>query len=467
MKSLDVLIIGAGSAGLSARREVAKKTDNYLVADPGILGTTCARVGCMPSKVLIQVAEDFFRRHSWNEEGIFGGKDLHVDSKLVMKHVRKLRDRFVRGVTSSMQSWEDEKLVKKRASFVDSKIILLGDEKITAKKVIIATGSTPVIPKEFQDYKSFLITTDNFFELEELPKSIAVIGTGVIGMELGQALSRLDIETMVIGRRRNICHVTDPELNEYVCSKFEKKMNVNFSGVESISTSGELLVIKLKDGKEFSCEKVLMTAGRKPNLASLKLENAGISLNEKGLPEINEKTMRVKNSNLYFAGDITGTKQILHEASDEGRVAGYNSVRVEDIEFNFRTSLEIAFSDPNIAFIGKKFEELEKANIDFSSGKVLFEGQGRSIIKLKEEGMLKIYGENKSGKLLGCELYAPDGEHLAHLISWAIESGLTVQDLLSYPFYHPVVEEGLRTALRSLLESVEVSGHELEIIKKT
>src|SRR5690606_29660479 len=116
----------------------------------------------------------------------------------------------------------------------------------------------------FKPYQPFLLTTDEFFELERLPKSMAVIGTGVIGMELGEALSRLDIETTVIGRRRNICHISDPELNEYVCSKFEKKMNVNFSGIESIKEESDRLKITLKDGKDILVDKVLLTAGRRP-----------------------------------------------------------------------------------------------------------------------------------------------------------------------------------------------------------
>jgi dihydrolipoamide dehydrogenase len=180
MKHYDVAIIGAGTAGLTARREVAKKTDNYIIIDDGPLGTTCARVGCMPSKVLIQVANDFDRRKKFAEMGISGADELSIDHKQVMQHVRKLRDRFVRGVFSGMDGWED-KLVRKRATFVDANTLDLGDEQVRADKIIVATGSRPILPAQWQPFKEHLIDTNDFFELETLPKKVAVIGLGVIG----------------------------------------------------------------------------------------------------------------------------------------------------------------------------------------------------------------------------------------------------------------------------------------------
>lgn len=133
MRKVEVAIIGAGTAGLAARKQVAKKTDDYIVIDDGPLGTTCARVGCMPSKVLIQTANDFERRHKFNQIGISGHKNLSIDTKKVMSHVRSLRDRFVNGVLSSIEDYED-KIVRKKATFIDQNTLDLGDEKVWAKK---------------------------------------------------------------------------------------------------------------------------------------------------------------------------------------------------------------------------------------------------------------------------------------------------------------------------------------------
>lgn len=464
MRKVDVAIIGAGSAGLSARRQVVKKTNNYVVIDDGILGTTCARVGCMPSKVLIQVAEDFNRRSKFSEEGIYGGENLSLNTKEVMQHVRKLRDRFVRAVSSGMATWtNDDVLIRKRASFIDDHTLDLGDEKIQADKIIIATGSRPVIPKELEEYKEFLINTDHFFELEELPKSMAVIGLGVIGIELGQALHRLGVNVLGIARRKIIAGVTDPEVREYVTDKFAVKMNITYKGIQTIERVGDQLKITTDLG-ETLVDKVLVTAGRKANVDNMGLENIGCTLDSRGIPEFCSETFKIKEKpHLFIVGDVSGQRPILHEASDEGNIAGLNAVADSHTPFKVRTALEVTFSDPNIAAVGMKYTDLKNQGIAFSEGKVSFEGQGRSIVKLKEIGLLKVYGETKTGKLLGAELFAPDGEHLAHLLAWVISMNMTVNEVLALPFYHPVIEEGLRTALRDLRDKVQERQLPIEI----
>jgi dihydrolipoamide dehydrogenase len=459
-----VAIIGAGSAGLAARREVAKVTDSWVVIDDGILGTTCARVGCMPSKVLIQSANDFERRKKFKEQGIIGAEHLLVDTDITMKHVRALRDRFVRGVSSGMATWSNENnLIRKRAKFIDKNTLDLGDEKIWAKKIIIGTGSTPFVPSIFEEHKDFLLTTDFLFEQEHLPKNIAVVGLGVIGIELGQGLSKLGLNVMGIARREMIAGVSEPEILEYVVKKFDEQLNLSFAGIQKVEVIGKQLKITTGE-KEFLADKVLVTTGRSPNLASLNLEALGVELNNKGIPAHSKTTFQITGAeNIYLPGDVNGDKPILHEASDEGRIAGYNSVRDEITHFQTRTPLEVTFCDPNIASAGMKYQEIKDAGIDFQFGKVLFEGQGRSIVKLKEIGMLKVFGETKTGKILGAEMFGPDAEHIAHLMAWVISMKMTVNQVLALPFYHPVIEEGLRTSLRDLREKVQEKAPDLEI----
>ena len=454
MKKYDVVIIGAGTSGLTARREVAKKTDNYIIVDDGPLGTTCARVGCMPSKVLIQVANDFERRHKFSQLGIRGGENLSLDTKAVMEHVRSLRDRFTGGVKRSLNEWDD-KLVRKRASFVDRNTLDLGDEQVLAEKIVIATGSRPITPKPWQEYNEFIVDTNEFFELEELPKKMAVIGLGVIGIELGQALYRLGVDVVGITKGKAIGGLSDPELQSYVAKKFSEEMPIFFNGGDfiGVSNSGKL---KIKaDDQIVEVDKVLVAVGRKPNIDKLGIENIDIALNDHGLPEFNINTMKLKQApHILIAGDVNGDRPILHEAADEGVIAGHNAVNEEQC-FQRRTSLAITFSEPNIATVGKRFQQIQKEGICFVTGKVSFEGQGRSIVKLKEQGLLHVYAKKEGGEILGAELHGPDGEHIAHLLSWAISLKLTVFEGLKLPFYHPVVEEGLRTALRDAAQQID------------
>ena len=292
---------------------------------------------------------------------------------------------------------------------------------------------------------------------------MAVIGLGVIGIELGQALHRLGIEVVAIGRRKVIGGVSDPEMIEYVSSSFSKELCIDYSGVQSLSESENKNIIIETGEKKYEVEKILIATGRKPNLDKIEFEKTGISLNEKGIPRFNGETMQIEDSSIYIAGDVNGEKSLLHEASDEGSIAGYNAVAKEKISFERRTFLGITFSDPNIAIVGKSYDALSKEGIKFIEGRVSFEGQGRSIVKLKEKGLLKLYACPETGLILGSEMFGPSIEHIAHLLAWSIQNKMNVHDILSMPFYHPEIEEGLRTAMRSLATQIQASSSPLEI----
>ncbi len=464
MRKVKIAIIGAGSAGLSAQRQVSKFTDDYIVIDNGILGTTCARVGCMPSKVLIQVANDFHRRKKFDQTGITGAENLTIDRKKVMKYVRKLRDRFVRGVISDVEQWKETHLIQKRAQFIDRNTLDLGDEKIQADQIIIATGSTPIVPKPWHKFQDYLVDTNSFFELRDLPQKMAVIGLGVIGIELGQALHRLDVDVIGISRSKSIGGITDPIIRDYIAKKLSEEMNLNFNGVDRLEKADGK--IKIHSGSQsYSVDKILVSTGRSPNVKGLGLENLDIELDDRGVPLFNVNTTRIQNSNLFLIGDVNADRPILHEASDEGSIAGYNAVHDANECFRRRTLLGVTFSSPNIAFVGERYQSLKDKGIAFEVGKVSFEGQGRSIVKLQEVGLLHVYGCKNTGKILGAELFAPDGEHLAHLLAWVIDFEKTVHHVLNLPFYHPVVEEGLRTAFRHLAKKIDADSPPLETLR--
>lgn len=446
MKKYDVIVVGAGTSGLTARREIAKKTENYLVIDDGPLGTTCARVGCMPSKVLIQAANDFHRRHKFESIGVSGADKLRVSTEAVMKHVRSLRDRFVRGVRVGMEDWQNTHLLRGRARFLDSNTLEVDGEKFSAEKFVLAPGSRPIVPKSMMDFKSHIITSDEIFELESLPKSVAVVGLGVIGIELGQALSRLGVAVTGITLDKAVGGLTDPEVQDYAAIQFENEFPVHYGAAElkEITKSGQ---VKIQVGDEtVEVDRVVLAMGRRSNVDRLNMDKTSAVLNDRGIPKYNLNTMVVEGAeHILLPGDVNADRPVLHEASDEGIIAGHNVFAEDPVCFKRRTNLGITFTDPNIATVGKRFSEVEE---DFVIGEVSFEGQGRSIVKLKEIGLLHVYVSKKTYEVLGAEMMAPDGEHLAHLLAWGISMKLTVFEMLKMPFYHPVIEEGLRTALR-------------------
>jgi dihydrolipoamide dehydrogenase len=445
-RKVDVAILGAGTAGLSAYSEVRKVTDNFVLIQGGPYGTTCARVGCMPSKVLIQAANDFHRRHVLGCEGILGAEALTIDPRKVLSHVRSLRDDFVQGVVASIEKIGDHNL-RGYARFREPGVLDVEGETVVAKRVVIATGSSPIVPKPWQEFSDRILTTDSLFEQHDLPRSLALIGLGVIGVEAGQALARLGLEVTAFDQLDRVAGLTDPEVNAFMRESLSKEFPLHTGSAANLAVEGEAMVVSAA-GRTAKVEKVLAALGRRPNVADLGLERLDLKLDERGLPPYDPTTLQVADLPIFIAGDANASLPLLHEAADEGRIAGFNAVQKKPRCFKRRTRLSIVFSEPNVAVVGKSFAEVK--NQEIAIGEARFERQGRARIMAENPGILRVYGNRSDGRLLGAELAAPAGEHLAHLLAWVIEKQTTVFEALQMPFYHPVVEEGLQTALRDL-----------------
>jgi dihydrolipoamide dehydrogenase len=369
------------------------------------------------------------------------------------------RDRFVGGVLKTVEGLGDHKM-EGYAQFVEPNVLRVGSVTVQADKVILATGSQPIIPQSWQSFASRLITSDEIFEREDLPASIGVVGLGVIGLELGQALHRLGIKTTCVGRRPFVGGLSDPEVNRYAVRVMGQEMDF-WTGLEAnVKPEGQKFRLSYGD-QSVVVDGILASLGRRPNLENLGLEKVGIKLNAKRLPSFNTHTMQVEDLPIFIAGDMNGDRPILHETADEGRIAGYNSVQKIPVTFSRRTGLKITFSHPNIAVVGRSFADLHGE--DIAIGEVKFDGQGRSLVMQENSGYLRVYGQRETGLLLGAEMVAPAGEHLAQLLSWVIQKRMTVFEVLQLPFYHPVVEEGLRTALRDLAAGVKTTPADMEL----
>lgn len=455
-REVDVAIIGAGSAGLYALGQVRRFTDNFVLIDGGELGTTCARVGCMPSKVMIQVAEDFHRKSIFDREGIEGGDGLSINIEDAMEHVQDLRDTFVdRTLGHSVDQLDPDKLIESYARFVDAHTLETDDgQTIVAKKIIIATGSRPIIPEAWQAFADHIITTDEIFELQQLPESMAVIGLGVIGLELGQALHRMGIKVTGIDQLERIGGIDDDQVNSTAIEIIGKEMPLWLGHAADITLQEDGKLRVSAGDNSVVVDKILASIGRRPNTDRLNLAAAGVELGNNGVPLFDPHTMRVGDTDIFIAGDCTAEKAILHEAGFEGRVAGYNAMQDTITEFKRKTPLAITFCDPNIVAVGASLAELDEAEI--AIGEIKLAPVGRALIMGKNKGLIRVYADKKTGKVLGAAMVSVKGENLGHLLCWSIEMGLTVKDLLRMPFYHPVIEEALQAALYDLKSKLQL-----------
>ena len=455
-RTVDVAILGAGSAGLYAWAQVRRKTEDYVIIDGGELGTTCSRVGCMPSKALIQIAEDFHRRKLFARQGIEGGETLRVDLPAVLEQVQDLRDLFVDKVLSSSIDTLGDRFIEAHGRFLAPGLLQAGDERIRARRVIIATGSSPVVPPEWQAFGERVLTTDSLFELEDLPGRLAVAGLGVIGLELGQALARLGVDVTGVELSGCIGGLPEGDINRAAIDIIGREFPIWLGEPARVGEAGHGALRVSAGERSVEVDAVLACLGRRPNLASLDLAAAGIETDERGLPRFDRHTLQIEGHPVFIAGDVNGERPLLHEAGDEGRIAGYNAVAEQPAAFRRRVPLTIVFSDPNIVQVGQPWHELE-AESTLRAG-VKFGPLGRALIMGRNRGELEVYADRADGRLRGACMVAPHGEHLGHLLALAIHQGMTARDLLRMPFYHPVLEEALQPVLRELVAGCEAPG---------
>ena len=449
----DVAIIGAGTAGLAAERSARRNGAKTLLIDEGFGGTTCASVGCMPSKLLIAAGNAM---HAVEHASVFGveasGK---VDGVAVMARVRKERDAFVAGVEKSIDKLPEEVKIEARAKFAGATILSLSDgREVHAKSVVIATGSSPAIPEIFDAVRDRVLTNESVFDLKDLPKSLGVIGAGALGLELAQAMARLGVKTMVFDTGETIGGLKDRHVAEAYHAILSREMPILLGAEVTVEPDGE--GVKLAWSGSASGEQrfdyLLVATGRPPRIKDIGLETTGLTLDEHGMPDFDLETMQCGTAPIFIAGDADHDRAVLHEASAEGTIAGRNAASYPEVTPGKRTvPFAITFTHPNVAVIGKIAKD---DDADSVIGTASYDDQGRAKVEGCNAGLVRFYADRRDGRLTGATMAGPAVEHSAHLIAWAIQSGWTATEVLDLPIYHPTFEEGIKGALRSICAEV-------------
>jgi len=299
------------------------------------------------------------------------------------------------------------------------------------------------------------------FNWHDLPKAMAVMGPGIIGLELGQALHRLGVRVAVLGRGGRVGPISDPQIRACAIAAFSEEFTLEPDAhIAAMRRDGDRVAIRraLPNGYQQTehFDYVLAATGRAPNVTDMGLDRTTLKLDAKGVPSFDPATTRTASADgaspIFIAGDAGNFIPLLHEAADEGRIAGANAARLalgQPVNPGLRRApIGVVFTDPQIGIVGGGFHSMKPGT--FATGQVSFEDQGRSRILLRNKGLLNVYGDLATGRFLSAEMLAPAGEHLAHLLAWALQNKMTVAQLLEMPFYHPVIEEGLRAALHDL-----------------
>jgi dihydrolipoamide dehydrogenase len=317
---------------------------------------------------------------------------------------------------------------------------------------VIATGSRPSVPKPFEKLGDIVLTNETIFELESLPRSVAVVGAGPLGLELAQAMARLGVETTMFDQGEHIAALRDGEVAKILRSVLGKEFAIHLSVKLDVEKDGEGARLSWSGASSgvASFERVLVAAGRPPALHDLNLAATGLEMNEHGIPKFDPSTLQCGDAPIFLAGDADTQRPVLHEASSEGAIAGRNAASFPKVRKAKRAvPLSIMFTDPPLATIGAHPSDAMVV------GSASYADQGRARVESRNAGLVRIYAGPDTGMIAGATLFGPGMDHIAHLFAWAIERRETADTLLQLPFYHPTFEEGLKSALRAICEAVK------------
>ena len=313
-RKVDVAIIGAGSAGLAARRAVVAHGASVVLIEDGPYGTTCARVGCMPSKLLIAAADV---AHEVAGAGRFGVRvgEVRVDGAAVLQRVRDERDRFVGFVVDSVEALPADERLRGRARFLAPTTLAVGDDlRVEARAVVIATGSSPTVPPSLDAVRDRALVNDDIFALTTLPASLAVVGTGIVGLEIGQAMHRLGVRTAFFSHSERLGPLTDPEVHAVAARVFGAELELHPNAALSSVPDGDGVLLRWQERngqvRQAHFDAVLAATGRRPNLADLGLEQTRVALDERGVPRFDPRTMQCGDAPLFLAAIASASRPV-------------------------------------------------------------------------------------------------------------------------------------------------------------
>jgi len=454
----QAVVIGGGPGGyVCAIRLAQLGLKTACIESRGSLGGTCLNVGCIPSKSLLNLSEEFHKAQHLSNKGIEIG-----EVKLNLSKMMKNKDKAVTILTKGVEFLLKKNKVayfKGAGSFKSKNEISIKDDQnkeslIQAEKVIIATGSVPVSLPGIKFDEKIIVSSTGALKLEQVPKKMVVVGGGYIGLEMGSVWSRLGADVHVVEFLDHITPGMDKEIsNEFM--KILKKQGIDFHmqhKVETIKKNNSGASVKTidKDGnkKDFECDVVLISVGREPNTNGLNLKKIGVELDEKKRIKT-DKNFKTNQDNIYAIGDVIVGPMLAHKAEDEG-IAVAENIAGQSGHVNYDTIPGVVYTTPEVASIGKTEEQLKELNIKYKVGKFSFMANSRAKAIDDAEGFVKILADEKTDKVLGAHLIGPHAGELIAEIGVAMEFGASSEDIARTCHAHPTFSEAVKEAALSV-----------------
>ena len=457
-EKFDSVVIGGGPGGYVCAIRLAQLGQKTACIEArGALGGTCLNIGCIPSKSLLNLSENFKKAKNFSKLGIETG-DVKLNLDKMMKNKEKAVSILTKGVEFLFKK-NKVTYLKGFGSFIsDKKISVKGEDgkkkEIEAKNIIIATGSEAMPMPNVEFDEKTIVSSTGALSLKEVPKSLVVVGGGYIGLEMGSVWSRLGAEVNVIEFLDHITPGMDREISEEFM-KILKKQNIKFHlnrKVTSIKKTNNGVQIstsdKNGDSKDFNCDVALISIGRKPFTSNLNLSSAGVKSDEKGRIKIDNK-FQTSAKNIYAIGDVIDGPMLAHKAEEEG-IAVAEIIAGQSGHVNYDLIPGVIYTTPEVASIGLTEEQLKEKNKSYKIGKFPFMANSRAKAIDEPEGFVKILADKDTDKVLGVHMIGPHvGEMIAEM-AVAMEFGASSEDIARTCHAHPTFSEAIKEAALSV-----------------
>jgi len=457
-EKFQAVVIGGGPGGyVCAIRLAQLGLKTACIESRESLGGTCLNVGCIPSKSLLNLSEEFHKVQNLSKKGIEIG-----EVKLNLSKMMKTKDKAVTVLTKGVEFLLKKNKVsyfKGVGSFKSKNEISIKDSNnkettIITEKTIIATGSVPVSLPGIEFDEKIILSSTGALKIEQVPKKMVVVGGGYIGLEMGSVWSRLGAEVHVIEFLENITPGMDMEISKEFM-KILKRQGIKFHMQHKVQTikknASEAVVSTIdKDGNknDFNCNVVLISVGRKPNTESLNLNAVGVELDEKKRVKT-DKNFKTNQDNIFAIGDVITGPMLAHKAEDEG-IAVAENIAGQSGHVNYDTIPGVIYTTPEVATIGKTEEQLKEMKTDYKIGKFSFMANSRAKAIDDTEGFVKILADAKTDKVLGAHLIGPHAGELIAEIGIAMEFGASSEDIARTCHAHPTFSEAVKEAALSV-----------------
>ena len=454
--NFDLVVIGGGPGGyVCSIRAAQLGLKTACVESRGALGGTCLNVGCIPSKSLLNLSENYHKaKKDFNNQGI-EISDIKLNIKKMMSNKEKSVQVLTKGVEFLFKKNKVTYFKGKGVLFSKNDVVVYEDNSkrtnIKAKNIVIATGSSPTsLPGIDIDEKN-IVSSTGALSFSEVPKDLIVIGGGYIGLEMGSVWSRLGSNVTVV----EYLDFITPGMDREVSNEFKKiltKQGIQFklnNKVTAVTNLKNKVVVDYTDNttsarERKECDKVLVSVGRKPYTEGLNLSKVGIKKDEKGRIEVNEK-LQTSLKNIYAIGDVIKGPMLAHKAEEEG-IAVAEIIAGQAGHVNYDVIPGVVYTSPEVATVGKTEEQLKDDNKSYKVGKFPFLANSRAKVNNETDGFVKILADSKTDKILGVHIIGPHSGDMIAEMALAMEFGASAEDIARTCHAHPTHTEAIKEA---------------------